>query len=84
MKKFRKFITSKGGIWAIIGTISLLLISAFLIVVGIIYSDYNGNWGKIWEILSSNFAITTYVVLALIIFALFYIYIIFKRKEDLK
>ena len=84
MKKFRKFITSKGGIWAIIGTISLLLLSAFLIVVGIIYSDYNGNWGMIGEILSSNFAITTYVVLALIIFALFYIYIIFKRKEDLK
>ena len=84
MKKFRKFITSKGGIWAIIGTISLLLLSAFLIVVGIIYSDYNGNWGKIGEILSSNFAITTYVVLGLVIFALLYIYIIFKRKEDLK
>ena len=83
-KKLIKFINSKGGILALVGTIVLLLIAAFLVVVGVIYADYNGDWSKISEVLTSNFATTTYVVLALVIFALIYIYIIFKRKEELK
>ena len=83
-KKLKKFILSKGGIWALVGTISLLLISAFLIIVGVIYSDYGGNWNKISEVLSSNFAITVYVVLALVILGLIYAYVLIKRKEELK
>ena len=83
-KKIKKFISSKGGIWALVGTVSLLLISAFLIIVGVIYSDYGGNWGKIGEVLSSNFAITTYVVLGLVIITLIYAYVLIKRKEDIK
>lgn len=83
-KKLLKFIKSKGGIWALVGTIVLLLVAAFLVIVGVIYSDYGGNWNKITELLTSNFAITTYVVLGLVIFALIYIYVIFKRKEELK
>ena len=83
-RKLTKFINSKGGIWALLGTISLLLLSAFLIVVGVIYADYRGDWSKISEVLTSNFATTTYVVLGLVILALVYIYIIFKRKEELK
>ena len=83
-KKIIKFIKSKGGIWALVGTISLLLLSAFLIIVGVIYADYGGDWNKINEVLTSNFATTTYVVLGLVILALIYIYVIFKRKEELK
>ena len=83
-KKILKFIKSKGGIWALLGTISLLLVAAFLIVIGVIYSDYNGDWSMIEKVLTSDFAITTYVVLGLVIFALIYIYVIFKRKEELK
>lgn len=83
-KKILKFIKSKGGIWALLGTISLLLLSAFLIVVGVIYADYGGNWNKISEVLSSDFAITVYVVFGLVVLALIYLYVIIKRKEELK
>lgn len=83
-KKIRSFIQSKGGIWALIGTISLLLLAAFLIIVGVVYSDYNGDWSKIVDVLTSNFATTVYVVFGLVILALIYIYIIFKRKEEIK
>lgn len=83
-RKLVKFINSKGGIWALIGTIVLLLVAAFLVIVGVIYADYGGNWNKISEVLTSNFATTTYVVIGLIILALIYIYVIFKRKEELK
>ena len=83
-RKLEKFINPKGGIWALVGTISLLLLAAFLVVVGVIYADYGGDWSKIGKVLTSNFATTTYVVLGLVILALVYIYIIFKRKEELK
>ena len=43
MKKFKKFIKSKGGIFAIIGTLLLLLLAGFLILLGVIYGTYNGN-----------------------------------------
>lgn len=82
-KKIKRFIQSKGGIWALVGFITLLLIAAFLIIVGIIYSDYGGNWNKIPQVLGSNYAITIYVVFGLVILALVYIYVIFKRKEDI-
>ena len=83
-KQIRKFIQSKGGIWALLGFIGMLLIAAFLIIVGVIYADYGGNWNKIPQVLSSNTAITVYVVFGLVILALIYIYVIFKRKEDIK
>jgi uncharacterized BrkB/YihY/UPF0761 family membrane protein len=84
MKKLKKFISSKGGIYAIIGTISLLIIASFLIIVGVIYGTYGGNWGKIGEVLSSKFAIGVYVIIGLVIFFLIYIAIIFKRNEEIK
>ena len=82
-KKFKKYIQSKGGLYALIGTISLVLIATFLIIIGVIYSDYNGDWGKIPEVLSCNTAIAIYVVSGIVLVALIYIYVLFKRKEDI-
>lgn len=83
-KKIRKFIQSKGGFWALLGFIATLLLAAFLIIVGVIYADYGGNWSKIPQVLSCDTAITVYVVFGLLILALIYLYVIIKRKEDIR
>lgn len=84
MKDFKKFITKKGGIFAIIGTISLLLLGGFLILIGVIYGTYGGNWGVIVEVLTSQFAIGVYVIMGLILFFMIYITIIFNRNKEIK
>lgn len=84
MKKFKKFLKSKGGILSILGTILLLLLAGFLIIVGVVYSNYGGNWGIIPELLTSNFAIAMYVILGLVIFFLLYIAFIFARNEEIE
>lgn len=82
-KKFRKFVKSKGGLATLISVISLIFIALFLIVIGMIYSDYGGDWSRIPEFLGSPIATTTYVVGGIIVVALIYIYILINRKEDL-
>lgn len=84
MKKFKKFIKSKGGIFAIVGTLLLLLLAGFLILLGVIYGTYNGNWSVIGEVLTSKFAIAVYVVIALVFFFIVYITIIMNRNEEIK
>lgn len=84
MKKFRKFITSKGGIWAILGTLLLLLLAGFLILVGVIYGTYGGNWGVIVEVLTSQFAIGVYVIMGLTFFFIIYITLIMNRNKEIK
>lgn len=83
MKSFRKFITSKGGIWAILGTVSLLLLAGFFILLGVVYGTYNGDWSFIPEILTSKFAIGVYVIMGLVLFFIIYITIIFNRKKEI-
>lgn len=84
MKQFKKFITSKGGIFAILGTILLLLLAGALILVGVIYGTYNGNWSVIGQVLTSKFAIGIYVIMGLVLFFMIYITIIFNRKKEIK
>ena len=83
MKKLKKFFTSKGGIFAIFGTILLLLLAGFLILVGVIYGTYNGNWGVIGEVLTSKFAIGVYVIMGLVFFFMIYLTIIFNSKKEI-
>ena len=84
MKKLKNFISSKGGIIAISTTILLLLLGGFLIIVGVIYGTYGGNWGVIGEVLTSKFAIGVYVILGLTILFLIYIGVIFNRNKEIK
>lgn len=83
MKKLKKFFTSKGGIFAILCTILLLLLAGFLILVGVIYGTYNGNWGVIGEVLTSKFAIGVYVIMGLVFFFMIYLTIIFNSKKEI-
>lgn len=84
MEKLKKFISKKGGLLAFLTGIGLMLIASFLIIVGVIYGTYGGNWGVIPQLLSSDFAIAVYVVIGLTIFALFYITIISGRNKEIK
>lgn len=84
MKKLKKFISKKGGLLAFLTGIGLVLIASFLIIIGVIYGTYGGNWGVIPQLLSSDFAIAVYVVIGLTIFALFYITIISGRNKEIK
>lgn len=84
MKEFKKFITKKGGIFAILGTILLLLLAGGLILVGVIYGTYNGDWSVIGQVLTSKFAIGVYVIMGLVLFFMIYITIIFNRKKEIK
>ena len=83
MKKLKKLFTTKGGIFAIFGTILLLLLAGFLILVGVIYGTYNGNWGVIGEVLTSKFAIGVYVIMGLVFFFMIYLTIIFNSKKEI-
>lgn len=84
MKKIKKFIQAKGGLKVFLVTLALILVASFLIVVGVIYGTYGGDWGMIWRVLSSDFAIACYIIIALTIFALFYITIISGRNKEIK
>lgn len=84
MKKLKKFISKKGGLLAFLTGIGLVLIASFLIIIGVIYGTYGGNWDVIPQLLSSDFAIAVYVVIGLTIFALFYITIISGRNKEIK
>ena len=84
MKKFKRFITSKGGFVAIFGTIILLALAGFFILLGVIYGNYCGNWGVIGEVLTSKFAIGVYVIMGLVLFFIIYISFIFDRNKEIK
>ena len=84
MKKLKKFIQTKGGIWVVLGTILLLLLAGFLILVGVIYGNYGGNWNVIGEVLTSKFAIGVYVIMGLVLFFIIYITILFERNKEIK
>ena len=83
MKKLKKLFTTKGGIFAIFGTILLLLLAGFLILIGVIYGTYNGNWGVIGQVLTSKFAIGVYVIMGLVFFFMIYLTIIFNSKKEI-
>ena len=84
MKKFKKFIRSKGGIFAILGTLLLTLLAGFLILLGVIYGEYNGDWSFISEALTSQFAIGVYVIMGLVFFFIIYITVIFNRNKEIE
>lgn len=83
MKNFKKFIQAKGGLFAIISGITLIALAGFLILVGVIYGSYGGNWGVIGQVLTSQFAIGVYVIMGLILFFMIYITIIFNRNKEI-
>ena len=81
MKKLRKFLNTKGGMWAVIGTIAFIL----LIPVSLFLSwGITNNWD--WELLRSYFtneyAITCYIGGVLIIFLVIILYLTAKLRED--
>ena len=82
MKKIRKFLKTKGGLGAVIGTIAFIL----LIPVALLLSwGISNKWN--WELLASYFtneiAITCYVIGGLIIVLLVIFTLNSRLKEDI-
>lgn len=84
MKKFRKFINSKGGLKVIIISFVLLLVALFFVIVGIVYGDFGGDWSKIGEILTNDFAIAIYIIVGLVLFLLIKVSITVSRKKGVE
>ena len=84
MKKLKKFIKDNGGWKIFLFSLVLILVASFLIIVGVVYTNFEGDWGRIPEMLSSEFAIAVYVIMGLVIFALFYITIIYGRTKEIE
>ena len=83
MKDLQKFFKQKGGLVAILTTLFLIALAGFLILVGVIYGTYGGNWGVIGEVLSSKFAIGVYVIMGLVLFFMIYLTIVFNSKKEI-
>ena len=84
MKKVKKWITSKGGIITILTTLGLILVASFSIVLGVIYTTYQGDWSKLGELLTSEFAISVYIIIGLTIGALIMALVMFDRTKEIE
>jgi len=84
MKKIKEFIQKKGGLKLFLVSLALVLLAGILILVGVIYTSFGGDWSKLGTILTSEFAIAIYVVIGLVLFALLYITIISGRNREIK
>ena len=83
MKKFKKWLNTKGGLYTLIATMLLVVVALFCVMIGYVYSDLAGNWNRLGEMFTNPFATTIYVVGALILLALLFISILFKRNEEI-
>ena len=83
MKQFKKWISSKGGIITILTTITLIIIALISIIIGYVYTDLGGNWNRLGEMFASDYAISIYIILGLVVLAVIYIAIMFKRNEEI-
>ena len=83
MKKLRKWLKTKGGLYAILTTIALLIVALLCVMIGYVYSDLGGNWARLGEMFTNPFATTIYVVIILVALAMVYITIMFNRNKDI-
>lgn len=82
MKKIRKFLKSKGGLVAVIGTIAFILIIPIALLIGWGISN-KWNWALLASYFSNEIAITCYVVAGLVIIFLIIFTINSRLKEDI-
>ena len=82
MKKIKKFLRTKGGLGAIIGTIAFILLIpvALLLSWGI---SNNWNWNILVGYFTNEIAITCYIIGGLIIILLIIFTLNARLKEDI-
>lgn len=82
MKKIKKFLRTKGGLGAIIGTIAFILLIpvALLLSWGI---SNNWNWNILVGYFTNEIAITCYIIGGLIIILLVIFTLNARLKEDI-
>ena len=82
IKKIKKFLNSKGGIWAVLGTIAFILIApaALFIQWGI---ESGWNWQQLADYLTNDIAMTVYIVCGLVIFGIVVFYANVKLRKEI-
>lgn len=70
MRRFKKWIASKGGIATISVSIALVIIALVFITIGYVYLYLDGEWARVGEVFTSKTAITLYIIAGLIAFGL--------------
>lgn len=84
MGKILRFIKEKCGWKTFVSIIALLLLAGTLTLVGIIYTDFGGNWAMLGEILTNQNAISVYIIIGVIILGLIAITLIANSYEEIK
>ena len=82
MKKIRKFLRTKGGLGAVIGTIAFILLIPISLLIGWGISN-KWNWSILLGYFTNEIAITCYVVAGLVIIFLIIITLNARLKEDI-
>ena len=82
MKKIKKFLKTKGGLGAVIGTIAFILIIPVALLLGWGISN-NWNWEILLGYFTNEIAITCYVIAGLIIVLLTIFTLNARLKEDI-
>lgn len=82
MKKIRKFLKTKGGLGAVIGTIAFILIIPLALLIGWGISN-NWNWNILIGYFTNEIAITCYIIGGLVIIFLIIITLNSRLKEDI-
>ena len=82
MKKIRKFLKTKGGLGAVIGTIAFILLIPIALFLGWGISN-KWNWVLLASYFTNEIAITCYVVAGLVIIFLIIITLNARLKEDI-
>ena len=82
MKKIKKFLKTKGGLGAVIGTIAFILIIPVALLLGWGISN-NWNWEILLGYFTNEIAITCYVIAGLIIVLLIIFTLNARLKEDI-
>ena len=81
-KKIKKFLHSKGGIVTVITTASLCVVALLSMTIGYVYGDLDGDWSRLNELFFSDWMISIYVILGVLLFLVIYLFVLFNRKEE--
>jgi len=82
-KKIKKFLHTKGGLAVVISTASLCIVGFLAIIIGYVYSDLGGDWGRLGELLGADWMVAIYIlILVILFFCIVALVLIRRRSED--
>ena len=81
-KKIKNFLSSKGGLAAVISVASLCVVGFLAIIIGYVYSDLGGDWSRLGELLGADWMVSIYILVAVILFFCIVALILINRRNE--